>query len=308
MHRPVDDAAVEALRALAASAETDAGHPVLGDGVWRDLAAPSSDSAIVLASDGTSIVGALHLAAPDDDHTVTGSLVLARATRGGTVEAALVRTALADLAGRGIARLEYWIFGECGDATHPCGAPWRELHQMRVDLPLTGTDGAPRWQDATTVRPFIPGADDASWLAVNNRAFAADPDQGGWTGATLAARIAEPWFDADGFLVTEGGDGFAGFCWTKVHPPAPPSEPRALGEIYVIGVDPTRQGTGLGRALVVAGLASLAGRGITVGMLFVDAANESAVGLYEALGFVAHRTDRAYRCPVVGDGPREPVR
>ena len=35
-------------------------------------------------------------------------------------------------------------------------------------------------------------------------------------------------------------------------------------------------------------------RGIPIGMLYVDAANEAAVGLYRALGFVTHRTDRAY--------------
>ena len=48
----------------------------------------------------------------------------------------------------------------------------------------------------------------------------------------------------------------------------------------MIGADPGRQGIGLGRALTVGGLASLAERGITVGMLYVDGANEAAVGLY----------------------------
>jgi len=110
----------------------------------------------------------------------------------------------------------------------------------------------------------------------------------------LEQREQEPWFDPEGLLLAFDADGLAGSCWTKVHPPRPPQEPDALGEIYVIGADPSRHGRGLGRALTAAGLASLAERGITVGMLFVDAANVAAVGLYRALGFVTTRTDRAY--------------
>jgi mycothiol synthase len=45
---------------------------------------------------------------------------------------------------------------------------------------------------------------------------------------------------------------------------------------------------------VLAGLASLADRGIRTGMLFVDAANTGAVRLYESVGFRTHRLDRAY--------------
>ena len=63
----------------------------------------------------------------------------------------------------------------------------------------------------------------------------------------------------------------------------------------MIGVDPEpSRARGLGRALTVAGLASLHDRGIRVGMLFVAADNDAAVGLYRALGFEIHRTDRAY--------------
>ena len=47
----------------------------------------------------------------------------------------------------------------------------------------------------------------------------------------------------------------------------------------------------------LAGLDWLADKGITVGMLYVDAANEGAVHLYEKLGFTVDHVDRAY----VGD-------
>ena len=84
----------------------------------------------------------------------------------------------------------------------------------------------------------------------------------------------------------------AGFCWTKIHPADPPKEPVALGEIYVIGADPCARASGSAARSPSAASPRSRTRGITMGMLFVDGANEAAVGLYRSLGFVTHRLDR----------------
>jgi mycothiol synthase len=167
----------------------------------------------------------------------------------------------------------------------------RDLLQLRRPLPLDVDDRGPA--PAVTVRPFRPGADDEAWLHVNNRAFAWHPEQGGWHADDLAARRSEPWFDAAGFLVHEEDGRMAGFCWTKVHVDEDPP----LGEIYVIAVDPAFHGRGLGRALTLAGLDHLTGRGLTVAMLYVEGDNDVALDLYRDLGFTVHHRHRWYRGP-----------
>jgi mycothiol synthase len=158
----------------------------------------------------------------------------------------------------------------------------RSLHEMRVALPLGS-------RSSVTTRGFTP-ADVDAWLRVNNRAFAGHPEQGGWDRDTLAARLTEPWFDADGFRLYEHDGVVAAFCWTKVHDEMTPP----VGEIYVIGVDPDLHGRGLGRELTLAGLDWISDHGLTEAMLFVDGGNVTALRLYERLGFETRRTRYAF--------------
>ena len=63
----------------------------------------------------------------------------------------------------------------------------------------------------------------------------------------------------------------------------------------MVGVDPGARGTGLGRALTLAGLHYLRDRGLTEAMLYVDEDNVPAIRMYEGLGFTRRRTDTMYR-------------
>lgn len=171
----------------------------------------------------------------------------------------------------------------------------RELSILRRRLPIPADDPARDGVPEVTVRPFRPGLDDDAWIRANNRAFAGHPDQGQETTETLSSRMAEPWFDPADFLVADdaGRPGeLSGFCWTKVHH-STGSGPR-VGEIYVIGVDPSHQGEGLGPALVLAGLDHLADLGVTTAMLYVEVDNGTARDLYDRLGFQLRRRRRVY--------------
>ena len=277
------------IRALAHEIESTTGVVPFGDDAWTGMHAGRGRDRGLFAENGNAYA---HLAHHHDDEW---SLELALRPGAPDARAELLATALEVVGREGGGHVTLWAHGATdADDALARGAGFtleRELLQMRVALLL----GDPvRWPDGVSVRPFVPGQDEPAWVAVNNRAFAGHPEQGAWTVEMLEQREQEPWFDPDGLLLAFDADGLAGSCWTKVHPPQPPSEPDALGEIYVIGADPSRHGRGLGRALTAAGLASLADRGITVGMLFVDAANDAAAGLYRALGFTTSRTDRAY--------------
>jgi mycothiol synthase len=166
----------------------------------------------------------------------------------------------------------------------------RDLLQLRRPLPLD--DLARSGRDPLATRPIrLGGPDVDAVVEVNNRAFAWHPDQAGRDASWIRDTAREPWFDAEGFLLHELDGHVVGFCWTKVHHDQSPP----VGEIYVIAVDPSAHGRGLGRGLTVAGLDHLAARDITVAMLYVEALNTSALALYERLGFVLHQRQRAYQ-------------
>ncbi|WP_328524219.1 mycothiol synthase [Kribbella sp. NBC_00359] len=157
------------------------------------------------------------------------------------------------------------------------------LRRTRASLP------DPVWPDGIAVRTFVPGQDDAAWLKVNSEAFADHPEQGSWTAADLAERLQQPWFDPNGFfLAVDSSTGaLAGFHWTKVED--------GVGEVYVVGVSPAHQGSGLGKALTLQGLHHLQeDRDLDTVVLYVDGTNTAARSLYNTLGFTTAALDVQY--------------
>jgi mycothiol synthase len=245
---------------------------------------------LVASSDGR-IAGYARLDPPAGGEPASGELVIDPEFRRRGLGRALAE-AMAGLAGE--TGLQVWAHGDQPAASALAAAAGfertRSLWQMR--RPLAEPLAEPRLPGGITVRAFQPGRDEEAWLALNAAAFASHPEQGAWTPADLEQREQEDWFDPAGFFLAERGARLAGFHWTKVHPADGASPP--IGEVYVVGVDPAEQGTGLGRALTLIGVHYLRDRGLDQVMLYVDESNVAAVRLYESMGFARWSVDVMY--------------
>jgi mycothiol synthase len=164
-------------------------------------------------------------------------------------------------------------------------APQRELlimeRQLDEDLP------EPVVPPGVEIRTFAPGEDERDWLRVNAAAFADHPEQALIDADDLADRMAEPWFDPKGFFVATIDGTMVGFHWTKQHQDQ-------LGEVYVLGIEPSAAGRGLGKALLLTGLRSLREQGNTRVELYVEADHRAAIGLYLSYGFATVSRDVMY--------------
>ncbi len=240
-----------------------------------------------------ALVAYANLVPAHGDHPAMAEAVVDPRARGRGIGAALVAAAL-ETGGPG-ARI--WAHGNLAPARAVAGrlglAVARELWQMRlsatVELPELSIPAG------IELRTFARPGDDAEILRVNNAAFDWHPEQGGWTEADIAVRRESSWFDPEGLFIavdSAGPERILGFHWTKVHPADETSE--AVGEVYVVAVDPAAQGRGLGRLLTLAGLRHLRDRGLGTVILYTEADNTAAVHTYTRLGFETAHINAAY--------------
>ena len=296
------------IRQLAAAAEESDGNPPLSEQTLVDLRSPEADANSLLvfstcaagqSPDEEALAGVAVLTGGRGGEPGVLELVVHPAYRGKGVGTALAASVQEQVRGGQASPPQAWSHGNHEAAVELAQRfgyrPVRELLRLRL---TRGSDAgalpASSLPDGVSIRAFRPGVDEEAWLAANAAAFAHHPEQGGMTRADLDARMAEDWFDPEGFLLAVRDDDGAilGFHWTKVHPGAGGHPP--IGEVYVVGVVPEAQGLGLGKTLTVAGIRHLQDAGLQAIMLYVDADNAPAMALYKRLGFVRWDADVMY--------------
>lgn len=308
------ETAAEAVRRVTAEAARADGRSPLNEAALLSLRHHGlAGKALWVARDDRGTVTGFALAAPEDPRDSTApeagapvevNLVVAPSARGAGTGRALAQEVLATYP---LSPVGAWSHGN-----HPAAARLatalgfeqvRDLWVMRRPLsPDHPLPEVPTGAGGTVVRTFRRGQDEEAFLAVNAEAFVNHPEQGAMDRVALEERMAEEWFDPEGFFVAEPADApsgeladmvespsLLGFHWTKVHDDR-------VGEVYVVGVSPAAQGRGLAKLLTLRGLHYLRDRGLAEVILYVEADNAPAIAVYSGLGFThaAEDTDVRY--------------
>jgi mycothiol synthase len=187
----------------------------------------------------------------------------------------------------------FWAHGDLEGARELAVSSGLRPERTLLRLVRTSSDVSPAERSEApnvAIRPFhtddLPGL-----LAVNARAFASHPEQGGMDQSQFERRAASDWFDPTGVFVAEQDGTIVGFHWTKVDTSR---SGQPVGEVYVLAVDPAYEGRHLGSSLLVRGLEHLSAAGARTIELYVEADNVPARGLYRAHGFVEAGRDVVY--------------
>ena len=273
---------------LAAHARTADGVDPLNEATRIALGSgdrPTVDERVVV--DGRTVAAALAfgdapaelVVHPDQRHRGHGRALLERAVHDGASR--------------------FWAHGDLPGARALAASAGAEVVRtlLVLRLPLDEAPEPEREIPGITLRTFTEADADAV-VAVNARAFADHPEQGAMDRTDFDRRRAEPWFDPAGLFVAERTDGGAGpraanntgqvigFHWTKIED--------GVGEVYVVGVDPSAHGGGLGTALTARGVRHLWEQGVGSVDLYVEGDNAPALAVYHRLGFTEHARDVLY--------------
>lgn len=158
----------------------------------------------------------------------------------------------------------------------------RAVLRMSGPMPIARVTSVP----GISIGP-MGGSDIDAIVGVNNRAFLNHREQGSMTVEGFRSLMGLAWFDPGGVHVARSAERIVGFCVTKQAEPA-------VGEVYLLAVDPELAGSGVGRALAQRGFSTMSNHGAVTAHAWVDAANHPAVALYQAFGLAEDFRNREF--------------
>ncbi len=275
--------AAEIQQLTRTATETD-GLPPFNEETLLNLA---QRQAVTARDASGSLLGAA-LYRTHTDGMLSAELVVHPHARRRRVGTALARELTSLLTTHAAQQLQVWAHGSLPGSRELAASlgaiATRELYVLA--LPLHAPLPQPDLPAGMQIRAFDADRNARAWVALNAKIFAAHPEQGRLQLADLEARMRQPWFNSEDFLVLTADDELAGYCWCKIDGDE--------YEIYVVGVAPNLASQGLGRTLMNAGLNRLLERGAKRAILYVDGSNTPAMSLYRRLGFVTERLDVQY--------------
>ena len=297
----LNEGVLNQIRDLIEAATAIEGHRPVGEHKYSHLSVGATQWVGVMAYDGDQLIGYAHTRWNPVGATprMAVEVVVHPDFYGQDVARGLLEETRRVLARAGGGVLFLWVHRVEDPATTLAARLGFEVQRELAFMSrrLDEQPREPRIPEGVELCAYRPDADDDEFLRVNNAAFEGHPENGGWDRDDFAQRRKLDWFDPNGLIMAWRGDRCVGFHWTKWHShdsdEVPAHEP--VGEVYVLGVDPAEQGTGLGRALLLAGLRHLFDRQCRQSILYVDGANTGAVALYESEDFVTQYREVCYQ-------------
>jgi mycothiol synthase len=128
-----------------------------------------------------------------------------------------------------------------------------------------------------------PGEED-KLTQLQNRAYAGTWGYNPNSVEEITFRINSSTCSREDIALIYKGDKAIGYCWTGISCEGGVPSIRK-GRILMLGVDLDYRGKGIGKRLVLAGLARLKTKGLQVAELTVDSENKAACALYQSFGF-----------------------
>jgi mycothiol synthase len=154
---------------------------------------------------------------------------------------------------------------------------------LELELDITRVGGLRKAESDPDCRYLQPG-EEAKLTHLQNCAFAGSWGYNPNAVEEINFRINSNTFSRDDIVLIHKKDKAIGYCWIGISCEAGKPSIRK-GRILMLGVIPDYRLKGIGKKLVLAGLARLRSRGLQVAELTVDSENKAAYALYQSIGF-----------------------